>query len=68
MRKLTWLLPVISILLLTLAATVSVSAQDDLEVTDLSISPDSVAVGEYVTITATITNTKETNLPLGVKS
>jgi hypothetical protein len=61
MRKLTWLLPAISILLLVLATTVSVSAQDDFEVTNLSISPDSVAVGEYVTITAEITNTKETD-------
>jgi flagellar basal body-associated protein FliL len=60
MRKLTWLLPVTMILFLILAATVSVSAQDDLEVRDLSISPDSVAVGEYVTITATVTNTKDT--------
>ena len=60
MRKLTWLLPAISILLLVLAATVSVSAQDDFEVTNLSISPDSVAVGDYVTITATVTNTKDT--------
>ncbi len=60
MRKLTWLLPAISILLLVLAATVSVSAQDDFAVTNLSISPDSVAVGDYVTITATVTNTKDT--------
>jgi hypothetical protein len=63
MRKLTWLLPVAMILLLILTTTVSVSAQDDLEVTDLSINPDSVAVGEYVTITATVTNnTDETYL------
>ena len=60
MRKLTWLLPVTIILFLVLAATVSVSAQDDFEVTDLSISPDSVAAGEPVTITAIVTNTKET--------
>ncbi|OGO61236.1 MAG: hypothetical protein A2Z36_01150 [Chloroflexi bacterium RBG_19FT_COMBO_48_23] len=60
MRKLTWLLPVTLTLLLVLAATVSVSAQDDLEVTDLSISPNSVAVGETVTISANVTNTKAT--------
>jgi hypothetical protein len=60
MRKLSWLLPVTMILLIVLAATVSVSAQDDFEVTNLSISPDSVAVGEPVTITATVTNTKDT--------
>jgi len=60
MRKLTWLLPVTLILVTALAATVSVSAQDDFEVTDLSISSNSVAVGEPVTITATVTNNKDT--------
>jgi len=57
MRKLSWLLPVTLTLLLVFAATVSVNAQDDFEVTDLSISPSSVQVGENVTITATVTNT-----------
>jgi len=60
MRKLIWLLPVTLTLLLVVAATVSVSAQDDFEVTDLSISSNSVAVGEPVTITAKVTNTKDT--------
>ena len=60
MRKLIWLLPITLTLLLVLTATVSVSAQDDFEVTDLSISPNSVTVGENVTITATVTNTKAT--------
>jgi hypothetical protein len=60
MRKLTWLLPVTLTLLLVLAATVSVNAQDDFEVTDLSISPNSVAVGDNVTISANVTNTKGT--------
>jgi hypothetical protein len=58
MRKLTWLLPVTLTLFLVLAATVSVNAQDDFEVTDLSISPNSVAVGENVTITANVTSTQ----------
>jgi hypothetical protein len=65
MRKLTWLLPVTMILLLVLATTVS--AQDDFEVTDLSISPDSVAAGEYINITATVTNTKDTQETLELK-
>jgi flagellar basal body-associated protein FliL len=60
MRKLTWLLPVAIILLVALATTVSVSAQDNFEVTDLSISPDSVAAREYVTQNAKVTNTKDT--------
>jgi len=60
MRKLLCMLPVISILALVLAATVSVSAQDDFEVTDLSISSKSVTVGENITITAKVTNTKDT--------
>ncbi|MBL7061733.1 MAG: hypothetical protein ISS54_03255 [Dehalococcoidia bacterium] len=60
MRKLTWLLPVALILLFVLAATASVSAQDDFKVTNLSISPESVAVGDPVTISANVTNTKDT--------
>ncbi|MBM4447409.1 MAG: hypothetical protein FJ023_08735 [Chloroflexi bacterium] len=60
MRKPLRVLPVTLILLLVLALTVSVNAQDDFEVTDLIISPNSVAVGEPVTITAKITNTKDT--------
>jgi len=67
MRKLTWLLPVTLIILLILAATVSVSAQGDLEVTGLSVSPDSVAAGEYVTITATVTNNTEETYSVELK-
>ena len=60
MRKLTWLLPVALTLLLILAATASVRAQDDFTVTNLSISPDSVALGDPVTVSANVTNTKGT--------
>ena len=69
MKKLTWLLPVTLTLLLILGATVSVIAQDDFEVTDLSISPSSAAVGDTVTITANVANpnaTEETQ-PLELK-
>jgi len=60
MRKLTWLLPVALILIFVLAATASVSAQDDFKVTNLSVSPDSVALGDSVTVSANVTNTKAT--------
>jgi hypothetical protein len=67
MRKLIWLLPVTLTLLLVLAATVSVCAQDNFEVTDLSISPKSVTEGESVTITAVVANSDNTESTYNVE-
>ena len=60
MRKLLRVLPALFAIVIVLATAIAVSAQDDFEVTNLSLSSNSVALGEPVTITATVTNTKDT--------
>ena len=57
MKKALWLAPATLIVALILAVTTSVGAQADIEVTGVTISPDSVKEGETVTITATVKNT-----------
>lgn len=57
MKKTLWLAPATLTVALILAVTTSVGAQADIEVTSVTISPDSVKEGETVTITATVTNT-----------
>ena len=59
MKKTLWLVPVILILALVQAVTTSVSAQDDVVVTSLTISPQSVKEGETVYITAAVTTDTE---------
>ncbi len=56
MRKLLRLLTAILTLVLVLASTSSINAQAGLEVTDLTVSPDSIKVGDIITITATVQN------------
>lgn len=60
MRKLLRVLPAILVLATIFAAAVAVSAQDGFEVTGLSLSSNSVTVGETVTVTAKVTNAKDT--------
>jgi len=60
MRKLLRVLPAIFAVVIVLATAIAVSAQDDFEVTNLSLSSNSVTLGETVTITATVTNTNDT--------
>jgi len=55
MKKPLWLLPVALMLALVLAISTSVSAQTDLVVSDLTISPDPVKEGETVYISAVVT-------------
>jgi len=56
MKKALCLAPATLIAALILAVTTSVGAQADIEVTGVTISPDSVKEGETVTITATVKN------------
>jgi hypothetical protein len=57
MRKLTWLLPAISILALVLAATTLVSAAANFEIENPSISPNPANVGDNITISCVVKNT-----------
>jgi hypothetical protein len=57
MRKLTWLLPAISILALVLAATIPVSAAANFEIENPEINPKSANVGDNITISCLVKNT-----------
>ncbi|MCX6010009.1 MAG: hypothetical protein NTW48_08285 [Chloroflexi bacterium] len=61
MRKLTWLLPVISILALVLAATTSVSAAANFEIENPTISPNPAKEGDIITISCVVKNTGSEN-------
>ncbi len=69
MRKLFRLLAAILTLVLVLAITTAINAQADLEVTDLTVSPESINVGDNVTITATVKNkgNKQNTFTLNLK-
>jgi hypothetical protein len=57
MRKLTWLLPAISILFLVLAATNLVSAAANFEIESPTISPNPAQEGDIITISCVVKNT-----------
>jgi uncharacterized cupredoxin-like copper-binding protein len=57
MRKLTWLLPVLSILALVIAVTASVSAAANFEIESPTISPNPAEEGAAVTISCVVRNT-----------
>lgn len=57
MKKVLWLLLLTLLLALALAVTPSVSAQANFEISDLTITPESVKEGEPVTISCMVTNT-----------
>jgi hypothetical protein len=57
MRKLTWLLPALSILALVMAVTTSVSAAANFEIESPAISPNPASEGDTITISCVVTNT-----------
>jgi hypothetical protein len=57
MRKLTWLLPALSILALIMAVTTSVSAAANFQIENPTISPNPAAEGDTVTISCVVKNT-----------
>ncbi len=60
MRKKLWLAPVTVILALVLVVTTSVTAQDELGIKNVAISPTSAKEGETVTVTVKIENSGST--------
>lgn len=58
MKKLLRLSPVILILVLILAVTARIDAQAGLQVIDLTVNPQVIKVGDTVTISATVKNTR----------
>ena len=57
MRKLTWLLPALSILALVMAVTTSVSAAANFEIESPTISPNPAEEGDIITISCVVQNT-----------